>query len=57
MKEDIENIYSRKDGRFEIRFHYGYRDDGTSNYKSVYENYKKIVQKMDSNMYVEPAFE
>lgn len=27
------------------------------NYKSVYENYKKIVQKMDSNMYVEPAFE
>lgn len=27
------------------------------NYKTVYENYKKIVQKMDSNMYVEPAFE
>lgn len=27
------------------------------NYKAVYETYKKIVQKMDSNMYVEPAFE
>lgn len=27
------------------------------NYKTVYETYKKIVQKMDSNMYVEPAFE
>ena len=26
------------------------------NYKTVYETYKKIVQKMDSNMYVEPAF-
>ena len=30
MREDIENIYSRKDGRFEIRYHYGYKEDGTS---------------------------
>lgn len=57
MKEDIENIYSRKDGRFEIRFHYGYRDDGTSNYKSVYgsseeevvENYKNKIEELFQN--------
>ncbi len=54
MREDIENIYSRKDGRFEIRYHYGYKDDGTSNYKSVYgsseeevvENYKKKIEEL-----------
>lgn len=57
MKEDIENIYSRKDGRFEIRYHYGYRDDGTSNYRSVYgssekevvENYKKKMEELFNN--------
>ena len=38
MIETIDKIYSRKDGRFEIRYHYGYKDDGTSNYKSVYGN-------------------
>ena len=27
-----------------------------TNYKSVYETYKKVVQKMDSNMYVVPAY-
>ena len=27
------------------------------NYKSVYETYKAVVQKMDENMYVEPAYE
>lgn len=43
MKENIENIYCRKDGRFEIRYHYGYKDDGISNYRSVYGNSKEEV--------------
>ena len=43
MKEEVEKIYSRKDGRFEIRYHYGYKDDGTSNYKSVYGSSEKEV--------------
>lgn len=57
MKEDIENIYSRKDGRFEIRYHYGYKEDGTSNYRSVYgsseeevvENYKAKIEELFKN--------
>lgn len=48
------NIYLRKDGRFEMRYHYGYRDDGSSNYKSIYgmtekevkKKYKEIVAKL-----------
>lgn len=43
MKVKIEKIYSRKDGRFEIRYHYGYKDNGTSNYKSVYGSSEKEV--------------
>lgn len=43
MQEGIEKIYSRKDGRYEIRYHYGYKEDGTSNYKSVYGNSEKEV--------------
>lgn len=43
MKEETEKIYSRKDGRFEIRYHYGYKDDGSSNYKSVYGSSEKEV--------------
>lgn len=43
MKEELEKIYTRKDGRFEIRYHYGYKDDGTANYKSVYGNSEKEV--------------
>lgn len=54
MKEEIENIYLRKDGRYEIRYHYGYKEDGTSNYKSVYgssedeavENYKRKMEEL-----------
>lgn len=43
MKDKVEKIYFRKDGRVEIRYHYGYKDDGTANYKSVYGNSKKEV--------------
>ena len=43
MKELFEKIYTREDGRFEIRYHYGYKDDGTSNYKSVYGSNEKEV--------------
>lgn len=46
MKEKAEKIYLRQDGRFEIRFHYGYKDDGTSNYKSVYGN---SIEEVDNN--------
>lgn len=57
MKENIENIYLRKDGRFEIRFHYGYKDDSATNYKSVYgsseeevvENYKNKIEELFQN--------
>lgn len=57
MKENIENIYSRKDGRFEIRYHYGYKDDGSSNYRSVYgsseeevvNNYNKKMDELFNN--------
>ncbi len=43
MKENFENIYVRKDGKYEIRYHYGYKEDGTSNYKSVYGSDEKEV--------------
>ncbi len=43
MKSKTGKIYSRKDGRFEIRYHYGYKDNGTSNYKSVYGSSEKEV--------------
>ncbi len=36
MKKECKNIYLRNDGRYEIRYHYGYKEDGTANYKSVY---------------------
>lgn len=38
MREEVKNIYLRKDGRYEIRYHYGYKEDGIANYKSVYGN-------------------
>ena len=43
MKENIENIYLRQDGRYEIRYHYGYKNDGRANYKSVYGKSKEEV--------------
>lgn len=54
MREDFENIYLRKDGRFEIRYHYGYKDDGVSNYRSIYGsseeevivNYKRKMEEL-----------
>ena len=57
MREESENIYLRKDGRYEIRYHYGYKEDGTSNYRSVYgsskdeviENYKRKMEDLFNN--------
>lgn len=41
-------IYKRKDGRYEGRYLYGYKEDGTPNYRSIYANTKdKAVQKLD----------
>lgn len=56
MKEEIQKIYSRNDGRFEIRYHYGYKDDGTPNYRSIYgyskteviQNYHNKIGKLFS---------
>lgn len=45
MKEEIESVYLRKDGRYEIRYHYGYKEDGTSNYRSVYGSSEEEVIK------------
>lgn len=42
--KDEEKIYKRKDGRFEIRYHYGYKEDGTSNYRCVYGKSEKEVK-------------
>ena len=52
MKEErTEKIYVRKGGKYEIRYHYGYKDDGRPNYKSVYggserevvDNYNQVI--------------
>lgn len=60
---DNYKIYYRKDGRDEIRYFYGYREDGTANYKSVYgsdetevvQNYKnkinELIEKRDLLIY------
>lgn len=34
--QEQEHVYLRKDGRFEVRYPYGLKKDGTTNYKSVY---------------------
>lgn len=57
MKDEIQNIYLRKDGRYEIRYHYGYKEDGSSNYRSVYgsseeealKNYKLKMNELINN--------
>ncbi len=43
MKDNFEKIYSRKDGRHEIKYYYGYKYNGTVNYNSVYGNSEKEV--------------
>jgi len=53
MKDNIK-IYYRKDGRYEKRYHYGYNENGISNYKSAYgsseieviEIYNKIIDNL-----------
>lgn len=57
MKEEVKKVYLKKDGRFEIRYHYGYKDDGTSNYRSIYghseieviKNYKRKIDELFNN--------
>ncbi|MEG1835171.1 MAG: site-specific integrase [Oscillospiraceae bacterium] len=42
-----ENIYKRKDGRWEARFKEGYKADGTIIYKSLYaKTYRDVKQKL-----------
>ena len=52
-----KNVILREDKRYEIRFHYGYKNNGTSSYKSVYgktkqetiDNYNKKIKELESN--------
>ena len=42
-----ENIYKRKDGRWEGRYKSGYTDDGKTKYRSVYgRSYAEVRQKL-----------
>ncbi|MCD8370603.1 MAG: hypothetical protein LUC94_09840 [Clostridiales bacterium] len=42
-----ENIYKRKDGRWEGRYIYGHRADGRAIYKSVYgDSYNEVREKL-----------
>ena len=44
-----ENIYKRKDGRWEGRYQAGYREDGKPKYRSVYgKNYQAVKEKLAS---------
>jgi integrase len=36
-------IYFKKDGSFELRYHYGYNENGRPNYKSIYGKSRKEV--------------
>ena len=36
MSRKGENIYKRADGRWEVRFNYGFDKNGKAKYKSVY---------------------
>lgn len=49
MKKYI-SIHARKERRFEIRYHYGYKADGTSNYQSVYGNSRNEVLRIYNNV-------
>lgn len=52
-----KSIIFRDDGRYEIRYHYGYKNNGTSSYKSVYgrseneviDNYNKKIKELENN--------
>lgn len=46
MPRKGENIYKRKDGRWEARYIYSYRDDGKARYHSVYAtDYMEVKRK------------
>lgn len=43
------NIYKRKDGRFEARFKDGFKSDGKPKYRSVYaKTYKEVKEKLET---------
>lgn len=52
-----KSIIIRKDGRYEIRYHYGYNSNDSSNYRSVYgrcneevlNNYSKKIKELTNN--------
>lgn len=54
MQKKTKKIYLRKDGRYEIRYYYRHKKDGTNNYKSIYGssnkeailNYNRIKKKL-----------
>lgn len=47
MPRKGENIYKRKDGRWEGRYKVGYNDSGTAKYRSVYgKTYQSVKEKL-----------
>ncbi len=47
MPRKGENIYKRKDGRWEGRYRVGYNDSGTAKYRSVYgKSYQEVKTKL-----------
>ena len=51
-----ENIYKRKDGRWEGRYKSGYRDNGQAKYHSIYgHSYAEVKQKLAPLKVTDPA--
>ena len=51
-----ENIYKRKDGRWEGRYKSGYRDNGQAKYHSIYgHSYAEVKQKLAPLKVTAPA--
>lgn len=46
MRKQKRKVYLRKDGRYELRYAYGLKKDGTTNYRSVYgETEEEVLEK------------
>lgn len=50
MSKRGENIYQRKDGRWEGRYAVGYYEDGRRKYRSVYDrSYRGVKDKLEAH--------
>lgn len=51
MNNDVKNVFKRKDGRFEARYPYGLKADGSTNYNSVYgKTEAEVIEKRKREM-------